>query len=278
MQLKNRQAFTLIELMVTLGIMAIILGASVPRLFTLQIEEELDQAAQDFSLAVSQAQSRASYPNNLTTADTSRLTAGSNQAGSTFQVYAGTILTIEPDASGGKANKLVLRDWSFDKNSSSSPNIAAVIGPYEISNGGIPPLEQVYPTVETFHLPNQTFVETSGNTFTSPHRCWKYIGGQDVKWTDDPGLACDVYRKDNFLFPYYFVPFLYSQSGRPDATKVLDATQLSNQDPRLIFLIKRNNYAKSCRQVIISLVRGDVSVRRVVPDPNNPNNSDDCTQ
>src|SRR5579872_5947100 len=76
---RNAQAhagFTLVELMVTLGIVGILLAISVPHLFVLQIEESLNLAANTVQLAVNQASIQATHPSQLTAADRSSLNGG----------------------------------------------------------------------------------------------------------------------------------------------------------------------------------------------------------
>ena len=251
-----RNGFTLLELVVTLGVLAFLLKISVPRLYNLQVETTLDTAARQVTQAVSRAETLAEHSVINNTSDQT-MQAGGIADRNDIKTYMGTVLTAEDviAASSGR-ERLAIREWTAAR-----PDV--MVGKTDATTllKGNKTDDALYPVAASIILPDRTGVTKFKFHWLSDN-------------SDNPDNPADKPWPVEEAGGTWFIPFASDNSGRPTGepfvTDLPPAVPPAPPDPlpagkvvqpHVLITIKRDTYTESCRLVTIDLTNGGTSSR-----------------
>lgn len=244
-----RPAFTLIELAVTLGIIVIIGAASLPSFRVAQAEYQLDNAAELVSGALIQAKSRAGHSDRQNAADQANTRAGVTVP----KLYLGTMATLETTGPvSAPLSAIVIRDWIENEGDVDLNNLQLDTAPAALNTK--------YPRQKTYFLPERTSIDLTTAAGDPSNYGYHYLSAGNYTAT--------VPAENNVPV----VAFSASDNGRPDLNTIRHAANPDTpplaspeNEPELVFYIKRSGYLKSCRKIRVNLVDGSFSQQNVVP-------------
>ncbi len=268
----GRPGYTLVELLVVLGIMAGLLAASVPRLAVLQREQQLDNAAQTIEQAVNSASALASAPSQFTDADKSQVNGGIQDTTLSYagHHYVGTVLLLGPSSTSTPTewDTISIREWQEPADPGKSSQ-----QPQSLSDDS-----GYFPEVKSFHLPSTIYIQTPRNVRTQallPSGYFRTVAGNTSAFPAKDESITDPAVSNQLVPPIATVAFASAQSGRPSlalfepptyrqaSTDTGTAILNDGYNPFLRLIVKRSNYSGSCREVTIWLSRPGVSTRNL---------------
>lgn len=244
-----KKGFTLLELVVTLGVLAFLLKISVPRLYNLQVETTLDTAARQVTQAVARAETVAQHPNINNNADQS-MKAGGIIDRNDIKTYLGTILTIEdaiPALVGRE--RLTIREWS-------APRPDITVGKTDAAT--VLPASKI--KTDDTNYPASSSVILSDRTAVT-----KFVFHWMNDNSDDPAVN-DGWPLEEIGPPVvWYIPFAAETAGRPTGEPFgkIAPVPVSPQvvQPHVLLTLKRDKYTPSCRLITIDLTNGGTSSR-----------------
>lgn len=192
--------------MISLGILGVLFAATIPRIFRLQSEEQLDYAAQSLANFIIQARNLALHSPSQTDLEIS----GQNSIGQNEKVISGTIVTAEPPEND--YTRLSIREWQAPK--SDNPDVDML--PAELINlqdkdkrHGITldPMTHTiyYPVIKSIRLPKGIYIEKErSGVFVYP------FAGASPSPTWTPST-----NPDPALSEYPYLVFARFNAGKP---------------------------------------------------------------